>query len=293
MAQATATDTDTDRGLTPLPDPPEFPAGADPYPRWPAWFGAAGFTIGVGSGVVSALLLLPAMLIVSRGFGVDTDDDALPVLELVATFFQDLGWVIGAVLLAATIRKPEGWQFGFRRPRLGPAVGWSLIAILAYVGITLLYTLILQPESGEPIETGDRYGTLIGSCVIIIIVAPLTEEIFFRGFLYRILRGRMSLWPAVVINGSLFGAVHLTSGGPLAVAVIAPLGMLLCLVYERSGSLYPCIALHALNNALVSAAEFDRVSGIALIMGAAMLLFCLVGGLVSRVKPEPRVRMIA
>jgi membrane protease YdiL (CAAX protease family) len=290
MAQATAAG--TGGGLAPLPDPPEFPAGADPYPRWPAWFGAAGFTMGVGAGIVGALILLPAYAIVTQGFDVHSDD-ALPVLELTATFFQDMGWVIGAIALAATIRKPEAWQFGFRRPHIGPAVGWSIVAILSYVAITLLYTLILQPESGEPIETGDRLGTLIGSCAIIIIVAPLTEEIFFRGFLYRILRGRMGLWSAVVINGSLFGAVHLTSGGPLAVAVIAPLGMLLCLVYERSGSLYPCIALHALNNAIVSAAEFDRVSGIALLMGAAMLLFCLVAGLASRVKPEPRVRMIA
>jgi membrane protease YdiL (CAAX protease family) len=129
--------------------------------------------------------------------------------------------------------------------------------------------------------------------VIIIIVAPLCEEFFFRGFLYRILRGRLGLWPAVVINGSLFGAVHLTSGGPLAVAVIAPLGFLLCLVYERSGSLYPCIALHALNNSIVSAAEFDRVSGIALLMGAGMLLVCLIGGLGSRVRPAARVTMVA
>jgi membrane protease YdiL (CAAX protease family) len=253
MAQAAAA------GLTAVPDPPEFPAGADPYPRWPVWFGAAGFVIGVGSGIVGAILLLPTLLIVTRGFGVDSDD-ALPVLELVATFFQDIGWVVGAILLASTIRKPKAWQFGFRRPRIGASVGWSLVAIGTYIAITVLYTLILQPESGEPIETGDRYGTLIGSCVI---------------------------------NGSLFGAVHLTSGGPLAVAVIAPLGFLLCLVYERSGSIYPCIGLHALNNAIVSAAEFDRVSGIALIMGAAMLLFTFVGGLGSRVKPGPRVRMVA
>jgi membrane protease YdiL (CAAX protease family) len=288
MAQATATADD----LTPVPVPPELPAGADPFPRWPAWFGAAGFTIGVGAGIVSAILLLPVLLIVTRGFGVDTDD-SLPVLELVATFFQDLGWVIGAIMLAATVRPPRAWQFGFRRPRLGPAVGWSVFAILAYVAITVIYTLILQPDSGQPIETGDRLGTLIGSCVIIIVVAPFCEEFFFRGFLYRILRGKLGLWPAVVLTGSLFGAVHLTSGGPLAVAVIAPLGFLLCLVYERSGSLYPCIGLHALNNAIVSAGEFDRVSGIALIMGGAMLLFTFVGGLGSRVKPAPRVRMVA
>ena len=276
--------------LKPLPDRPEMPEGADPFPRWPAWFAAAGFVIGIGAGVVAAVLLLPALAFVTWGLGVDTDD-SLPVLELVATLFQDIGWVVGALVLAGTVGKVKGWHFGFQRPRLGPAVGWSVVAILAYIAITLIYTLLLDPESQEPIETGERYGTLIGSCVIIIVVAPIFEEIFFRGFLYRILRGRLGLWPALVIGGSLFGAVHATSGGPLAVALIAPLGFLLCLIYERSGSLYPCIALHALNNGLVAAAEFDRVSDIALIMCATMLLGCLVGAVASRRKAEPRVTM--
>lgn len=284
MAQAAVT------SLRPLPDRPEMPEGADPFPRWPAWFGAAGFAIGVGAGMVSALLMAPALGLVTWGFGVDTDD-SLPVLELVATFFQDVGWVVAAFALAATVAKPKGWHFGFQRPRLGPAVGWSIVAILAYVAIALIYTVLLDPESQEPIETGERYGTLIGTVVIIVIVAPLFEEIFFRGFLYRILRGRMGLWPALVIGGSLFGAVHLTSGGPLAVALIAPLGFLLCLIYERSGSIYPCIALHALNNGLVAASEFDRVRDIALIMCGGMLLFCLVASVASRRKAEPRVTM--
>jgi membrane protease YdiL (CAAX protease family) len=275
-----------------LPDRPEMPEGADPFPRWPVWFGAAGYAVGVGAGIVSALMLMPALAVTTWGFGVDTDD-SLPVVELLATLFQDLGWVIAAIVLAGLVCRPRAWHFGFSRPRLGPAVGWSLVAILAYVALTLAYTLILQPDSGDPIQTGDRYGTLIGSCVIIIVVAPLTEEIFFRGFLYRILRGRMGLWPALVINGALFGAIHLTSGGPLAVALIAPLGFLLCLIYERSGSLYPCIALHALNNALVSAAEFERVTGIALLMGAGMLLLCLIGALSMRGSAAPRVRMVA
>lgn len=284
MAQTAVT------SLKPLPDRPEMPEGADPFPRWPAWFGAAGFAIGIGAGVVAAILMLPALALVTWGFDVDTDD-SLPVLELVATFVQDVGWVVGALVLAATVARPKGWHFGFQRPRLGPAVGWSLVAILAYVALALVYTVLLDPESQEPIETGERYGTLIGSAVIIVIVAPLFEEIFFRGFLYRILRGRMGLWPALVIGGSLFGAVHAASGGLLAVALIAPLGFLLCLVYERSGSLYPCIALHALNNGLVAASEFDRISEIALAMCGGMLLLCLVGALASRRKAEPRVTM--
>ena len=275
-----------------LPDPPEMPVGADPFPRWPIWFGVAGYAIGVGAGIVSLLLMAPTIGVVTWGFDVDTDD-SLPIAELTATLFQDIGWVVGAIVLASTVARPRAWHFGFRRPRLGPAVGWSLVAIGAYIALALLYTLILQPDNPEPIETGELYGTLIGSCVIIIVVAPLFEEIFFRGFLYRILRSRMGLWPALVIGGSVFGAVHLTSGGPLAVALIAPLGFLLCLLYERSGSLYPCIALHALNNGIVAAGEFDRVTEIALLITAGMLLFCLAGSLLTRRTPESRVRMVA
>lgn len=277
--------------LKPLPDRPEMPEGADPFPRWPAWFAVAAFAIGIGAGVVALVLMLPALALVAWGFDVDVDDDALPVLELIATFFQDVGWVVGAVVLAGTVAKVKGWHFGFQRPRLGPAVGWSLVAILAYIAIALIYTLLLDPESQEPIEADERYGVLIGSAVIIVVVAPLFEEIFFRGFLYRILRGRLGLWPALVIGGSLFGAVHLASGGPLAVALIAPLGFLLCLIYERSGSLYPCIALHALNNGLVVAAEFDRIRKIALAICGAMLLGCLIASVASRRKAEPRVTM--
>jgi hypothetical protein len=265
----------------PLPAHPERPDGADPFPRWPVVYGAYGFAIGVCGGVAALLVMLPPFSVVSLwdwGFRVDTHD-SLPVLELAATLAQDILWVVGAVLLAKRIAPPKPWQFGFRRPRLGSAVGWSLVAIGGYIGITLIYELILQPTNEQPINTGDLLGVQIASCFLIIVSAPLCEEIFFRGFLYRILRGRLGLWPALVIDGALFGAIHVTSGGPLAVAVIAPLGFLLCLVYERSGSLYPCIALHALNNSIVSAAEFDRASGVALAMGGAMLLACLLGSL--------------
>jgi membrane protease YdiL (CAAX protease family) len=271
----------------PIPALPERPEGADPYPRWPLKYGAYGFVIGIGSGIAALIVLAGPLAVISWGWDVDTDD-SLPVLELVATFFQDIGWIVGAVMLAAKVAPPKAWHFGFRRARIGPAAGWSAVAIASYIALALIYTAILQPDSGDPIDTGERYGTMVGSIFIIVVVAPVCEEIFFRGFLYRIMRGRIGLWPALVINGSLFGSVHLAGGGPLAVALIAPLGFLLCLVYERSGSLYPCIALHALNNSLVSASEFEEASEIALLLGAALLVICLLGSLFSpRSETEP------
>jgi membrane protease YdiL (CAAX protease family) len=273
----------------PLPAHPERPEGADPFPRWPLSYGGYGFAIGVCGGIAALLVMLPPFSIVSLwgwGFKVPTDD-TLPVLELVATFVQDILWVVGAILLAKRIAPPKPWHFGLRRPRFGQALGFMALAIAAYIAISLLYNVILKPPDEQPINTGDLLGIQIASCFLIIVSAPICEEFFFRGFLYRILRGRLGLWPALVLDGAIFGAIHLTSGGPLAVALIAPLGFLLCLIYERSGSIFPTIALHALNNSVVSASEFDRASGVALGMGGAMLLACLLGALLTTRSSPP------
>jgi membrane protease YdiL (CAAX protease family) len=268
---------------------PERPAGADPFPRWPLSYGAYGFAIGVCGGIAALLVMLPPFSVVSIwdwGWNVDTDD-SLPVLELAATFAQDVLWVVGAILLAKRIAPPKAWHFGLQRPRFGQALGFMALAIAAYIAISLLYNVILKPPDEQPIDTGDLLGIQIASCFLIIVSAPICEEFFFRGFLYRILRGRFGLWPALVLDGAIFGSIHLTSGGPLAVALIAPLGFLLCLIYERSGSIFPTIALHALNNSIVSASEFDRASGVALGMGGAMLLACLIGALATKRVSSP------
>ena len=82
-----------------------------------------------------------------------------------------------------------------------------------------------------------------------IVVAPTAEEFFFRGFFYRALRTRMGVLAAALLDGLLFGAIHY-SGSKTAVLlpVLALLGFMFCLVYERTGTLFATIGLHALNN---------------------------------------------
>jgi uncharacterized protein len=281
------------------PPPPAPGTRLDtPAPAGPVDVPAAGWGAGRALAGLAILLVITAV-----GAGIVAGFDGGEIDSLAARLSAQLilaASLVGVAFFAVQSAspppgRPEWSHLGLRRP-LRPAVTPAIVAYLGYIGIALAIAALLSPEQEDVTrELGVDEGTFGAICagLLIVVAAPLSEEIFFRGFLYRILRSKMGLWPAVVINGSLFGAVHVTSGGPLAVAVIAPLGFLLCLVYERSGSLYPCIALHALNNAIVSAAEFDRVSGIALMMGAGMLLLCLVGGLGSRVKPGPRVRMVA
>ncbi len=80
-------------------------------------------------------------------------------------------------------------------------------------------------------------------------VAPITEELFFRGFVFAGLRSRWSLWPAAIVSGLVFGLVHAPTG-ITAVIPLAVLGIALCWLYDRTGSLWPPVIAHVINNSL-------------------------------------------
>ena len=111
---------------------------------------------------------------------------------------------------------------------------------------------------------------------MIICIAPIAEEFFFRGFFYRALRSRYSVLVAALIDGLLFGAIHFDFSSADALLIVPPLaalGFMFCLVYERTGSLYPVIALHALNNAIAFAVTIED-PGISLVLCPLVLLGC-------------------
>ena len=93
---------------------------------------------------------------------------------------------------------------------------------------------------------------LIGFAALTCVVAPLTEEFVFRGFLFRVLWERTNNVPvAAVVSGALFGLVHKEAGPQwVGVVVLGVLGALLCVVFVRTVSLLPCIMLHSFHNSI-------------------------------------------
>ena len=129
-------------------------------------------------------------------------------------------------------------------------------------------------------DLGADEGTLglIAAGFMVICVAPFAEEFFFRGFFYRALRSRYSILVAALIDGLLFGVIHWDFTSAEALLIVPPLaalGFMFCLVYERTGSLYPVIALHALNNAIAFGVTIEDAS-VSLVLGPLMLLACTV-----------------
>ena len=85
----------------------------------------------------------------------------------------------------------------------------------------------------------------------IAVVAPVGEEVFFRAFLHNCARQRLgTLWGTLVSAGA-FAVVH---GGPLLIPAVFPLGILLAIAYDRSGSLWVPITMHMFNNATLMVA---------------------------------------
>ncbi|HRJ73186.1 MAG TPA: CPBP family intramembrane metalloprotease [Terrimicrobiaceae bacterium] len=80
-----------------------------------------------------------------------------------------------------------------------------------------------------------------------VVVAPVSEEIIFRGYLYGVIRRYAGRWWAVVISAMLFAAIH---GHLPSLAGLFVLAVALSLIYEASGSLWTSILMHAAFNSM-------------------------------------------
>ncbi len=81
----------------------------------------------------------------------------------------------------------------------------------------------------------------------IILVGPLAEELFFRGFIYRWVRERLSFLKASILSSLFFAFLHKTPQEFLALSV---LGVALCYLYEKTQNILTPVAFHILHNAL-------------------------------------------
>lgn len=157
---------------------------------------------------------------------------------------------IGLMLLIAR-GLPTRWAFALRRPTSwGLAAGLDLAALLAVLvvnGIVSQFTNPgkeqgLIPNKWEPAHEA----AFIANAVVVIVFAPVSEELVFRGLGYRLLRpyGR---WTAILLVGATFALVH---GLVEAFPVLFAFGTALAYIRDRTGSVYPTMALHATFNAL-------------------------------------------
>ncbi len=140
------------------------------------------------------------------------------------------------------------------RTLLSALAGGAAALSLSYAAFLALYFLFYiiagrPPSAGETEQLrGMGAGELALVIVVVVLLAPVFEEIFFRGLFYSALRRKMGPRAAVAVNGVIFGALHFQ---PLYMMSLVLVGMVLAYLYEKTDSLYAPMAAHALYNLVV------------------------------------------
>ena len=156
--------------------------------------------------------------------------------------------IIGVLLLIAR-GLPKRPAFALQRPQSWPQA--LILAGALFLGILVFASILspfinpgeeqgLVPEQWEP----SRAAAFAANAVVVTAIAPVVEELTFRGLGFTLLL-RFGRWTAIVAIGIVFALVHgLVEGFP----ILAVFGGALAYLRSRTGSIYPAILLHAAFN---------------------------------------------
>jgi membrane protease YdiL (CAAX protease family) len=273
--------------------PTETDSSRSPSTGWPPWMAPVALLGGLVLAALGGIVVdIPAALLGAKVSG----SHLPPGLSIADTVVQDIGFVVVAVYCAGLGgRVVRSWQFGLRRPGVGwrNASGLIVVLLIAFIVLSVVWSEVVHPEKEKTLEQlGSNEGAalLVLSAGLTCVVAPMCEEFLFRGFIFTALRNWRGTLPAAVITGLLFGGVHVGSAPALDLVPLAALGFGLCLLYRYTGSLYPCMIAHALNNCVAFAGLEDwgwqalvLIACAMAAIGAIVLAFKRVG----LIAPEP------
>lgn len=244
------------------------------------WGAGPAFLALIATFGVTIFVGIPGILI-----GEDTTAAKI-VGNVVSSVLQNAAFVgvpvlILVLLMVGPLRRRD---FGLVVPqRKWLFVGLIVAAFVAYLLLAAGLGALIGIE-GEQDDLPEKLGAkesaaagiVIAICVTVF--APIGEEFLLRGVLFPGLRNSLSrispFWVAVliaaIIDGVVFGALHVAGSKAIFLPVLALFGVVLCLLYQFTGSLYAPIVLHATNNtiAISTALDWKFQSGVLLWIGA-------------------------
>lgn len=181
------------------------------------------------------------------------------------SFAAELVLLLLLLLIGEPIaRRGGGWRrtFGLDWVRRTDWLPWLLGIGFAFVGRIVVGLLAYVFSHGSALSQASNVrlshpslAEVLVLAVPLVIVAPVAEELMFRGLILRTFLRRMPFWPAAVLSTLLFGLAHTYEVATLAGAVtlaatVGVLGLVNCYLVRITGRLTPGMMLHATANAL-------------------------------------------
>jgi len=232
------------------PPPPTPVAVAQPVPgrpdrRWPV-LELAPSTFWPLALAPFGIVMLTYMLVL--GFLGWTGDGGGALI----TFVQQLAL---AVPIAWWIRRRTGSletlglrRGGWTRRDVGVGIGMGVVAMIASVGVLAITIALVEQVLGHPYEPPTETpqgGWFWAFAVMAVCLAPICEELYFRGFLFQGLRRWMRFVYAGLASGLLFAFVHVE---PIRLLSLWLAGLLFAEVFERRKTLVASMCAHAALN---------------------------------------------
>jgi membrane protease YdiL (CAAX protease family) len=235
---------------------------------------------GVAVGVVAGALVgsqLVALAIINAAGG----DDAPLGIQAGVLVLAD------ALLLAAVLwfarrgaEKLGAATLGIRRTKFWQSVGWMLVIYFAVSVFNIVWLALVGTGGGGPSrahESGHHASALVIGIYIfgVAVTAPIVEETSFRGYLFPALTRWRGPWIGALCTAALFGLAHCAVYPPQLLPLMAVFGFGACLLYWFTRSLLPCVALHAMNNSLVTGIQLHWTWQVPLLMLGCMTVALL------------------
>ena len=205
------------------------------------------------------VILIVSQILAATGSLSQTVPENIDTRTMVVSVLIWWGLILGPILLSLRFRGFKlGSVFGVDRMPVGRSVllGVSLLvsALPLVFAVDYLASVLLKvnpsTDAQEVIRIFENSSTgaqRIPIILLAVVIAPVAEELAFRGYLYGVLKRYFGAVPALVLSGILFSLIHLNLPSFFPLLVLASV---FALAYELSGSLLVPMTMHALFNAL-------------------------------------------
>ena len=202
--------------------------------------------------------------LVLRLAGLSIDGQDAPI-TVAMTVVQNVSFAFAVWFFGLRKHSVGVERLGFRPFAAAAGCSYAAFAMLLAFGFNAFYSVISN-RLDRPLETQpvlDYFGGgLFGFAVALTIAAglvPFVEEMFFRGFLLPGLTRRFGLIAGIIVSSALFGAAHMS---PDTFLPLSFFGVVLALLYSATGSIYPGIVVHSINNSIALLAAYMMELGL-------------------------------
>ena len=152
-------------------------------------------------------------------------------------------------------RKSNLRDLGLRYYSIAKTIWYSFLSLLAIFFVSFLYMFLMNSLFGIE-NPGSKIEILVGNrsissnilLVVVAVIAPFSEEVFFRGFLYSAFKKSWGVNVALLLSSFLFAIVHLELYSFIPLIII---GWLLAYLFEKTKSLLMPIFLHGVYNLIL------------------------------------------